>query len=126
MNIGPIHKLARRWRDEAERFRHRGLHGQAEMTESYASDLEACLREWELEALTLEEAAAESGYSYSTLQKQVSNGKIPNAGEPRRPLIARTDLPLKGGRMRELSIVEPDLAGEILNGPNSQKGGQRG
>ncbi len=115
MNIGPIHNLAHKWRDEAKRFRRRGLRDQADMTESYASDLEACLREWELEALTLDEAAIESGYSYSTLQKKISDGEIPNAGEWGRPRIARMDLPLKGGRSSALGIEEPDLAGEILN-----------
>ncbi len=45
------------------------------MAESYADELEEALREAELEALTLEAAASESGYSYSAIQKMVA-GRI--------------------------------------------------
>jgi hypothetical protein len=70
--------------------------------------LERGVREWELEALTLEEAVKESGYTYSALQKKVG-GEIENVGSKGSPRIRRQDLPMKGGRGGE-----PDLAGAIL------------
>jgi hypothetical protein len=110
MNVSGLQELAARWRSEAELYRRRGLEQPARMAESFAAELEQRLDEWRLEALTLDQAAAESGYSYSALQKAVSSGAIPTAGDRGRPRIRRCDLPRKpagknGG---------PDLAGERL------------
>ncbi|MDE2782551.1 MAG: hypothetical protein OXK77_06320, partial [Gemmatimonadota bacterium] len=41
------------------------------------------------------EAARESGYSADHLGRLVRDGRIPNAGRPGAPRIARTDLPRK-------------------------------
>ena len=50
----------------------------------------------ELEAtLSLVEAASESGYSADHLGRLVRDGKIPNAGRPGAPRIARKHLPRK-------------------------------
>jgi hypothetical protein len=62
-----------------------------------ASDLEAALEEGAKEALTLTEAADESGYSADHLGRLVRDGKIPNAGRPGAPRIARRSLPAKAG-----------------------------
>src|SRR6266571_7269591 len=51
--------------------------------------------ERELEALTLEQAERESGYSYSALQKMVATGRLRNVGAPHRPRVQRGDLPKK-------------------------------
>ena len=53
------------------------LDGTASLAETYADDLEERLREWGLEAPTLEEAALETGLAYDTLQKKVSRGSLP-------------------------------------------------
>lgn len=113
MNFDPLRDLAETWREEAALFRQRGLDGHARVAESYAADLEERLRQWRLEALTLEEATAESGYSYSALQKRVASGDLPNAGEKGSPRIRRCDLPQKGGSPC-LEADEPDISGEIL------------
>ena len=116
MNLSHLRTLASSWRGEAETFRRRGREGDAQMMESVANDLERHLTEWKLEALTLEDAALESGYTYSSLQQRIGKGEIPNAGEKGSPRVRRCDLPLKGGRKTlRLESGEPDLAGEILN-----------
>ena len=115
MNLSRLRELAESWRAEAELYRRRGMPGRADMAESYAADLETALWEWQLEVLTLEKASAESGYSYSTLQKKLASGELPNVGEKGSPRISRRDLPMKGGSERvRLDTGEPDIAGEIL------------
>ena len=111
MNVRPLTSLALEWRDDAALLRRRGAPRQADALESAAEDLEERLRAWELEALTLDEAAAESGYSYSTLQHRVASGDLPNAGESGSPRIRRCDLPSKGGSAGP--TAEPDLAEEM-------------
>lgn len=111
---GPGH-LAARWRADAEVLRRRGAAALAEALESCAAELEAWERERALEGLTLEQAASESGYSYSRLQQLIACGTIPNGGEPYRPRIRRCDLPKKPGyRVLRLVTGEPDLAADIL------------
>jgi hypothetical protein len=92
MNVQPLQSLATQRRSEAELFRRRGLDDSARLVESYACDLEMRIREWGLEALTLEEAAAESGLAYDTLQKKVARGSLPNVGARRAPRVRRCDL----------------------------------
>ena len=91
MNAAGLSDLAARWRDDADRFRRLGQEAPAAMAKAYANELEERLRAWQLEALTLEEAAEESGFAYSTLQQKVSAGEIPNAGERGRPRVRRRD-----------------------------------
>jgi len=98
------------WRHEAAVLRRRGAAGQAEALESCAAELEAWESQRALEALTLEEAERESGYSYSAIEKMVRRGEIENVGEKGRPRVRRGDLPRKA--RREL----PDLAGPVLDG----------
>ena len=87
--------LAAAWRADAAVLRHRGAEALAASLESCADELERWAEEWALERLTLEQAARESGYGYSTLQHLVAGKRIPNAGSPRRPRIRRADLPRK-------------------------------
>ena len=103
-----------RWRDEAATLRHRGAESQAALLEQVADELEAGLLEQELEALTLKEAAAESGYSYSAIQKMVACGELLNVGDKHRPRLRRGDLPRKPRRASEPRDAEPDLVGTIL------------
>jgi len=71
-------------------------------------------REHQLATMSLQEAANESGYSYSAVQQWVSSGRIPNAGDVYKPLVRRGDLPRKpGGHVRS---VEGELAEVILDG----------
>ena len=115
MNIASLQDLAHRWRDEAAQLRRRGIDREACLIESLADDHEETLREWHLEALTLEAAADESGFAYSTLQQRLTAGDLPNAGEKGAPRIRRCDLPTRGGaKLREVG-GEPDLADRILS-----------
>ena len=105
-------ELATRWRAEAAIMRRWGGEAQADAAEHAAAELDAWEREQALSELTLSEAAEESGLSYSTLQKQVAKGEIPNAGTKHRPRIRRRDLPRKPARPQREG--EPDLAGRVL------------
>jgi hypothetical protein len=93
-SAGPA-ALAARWRADAGVLRHRGDEALASCLEGVAAELDEWVHAWELERLTLEQAAAESGYSYSTLQHLVAAKRLPNAGSARRPRIRRGDLPRK-------------------------------
>ena len=110
-------RLIGQWRCEAETLRKLGATAQAVLLESCVGELEAAQREQALEALTLNEATQESGYSYSTLQKKVASGELPNVGSKNCPRVRRGDLPRKAGRLpRGPSDGEPDLVGTILTG----------
>jgi hypothetical protein len=105
-----------RWRTEAEILHRRGADDQASVLESCASELEQEGRLFSLEVLTLEQAADESRYSYSALEKMVRSGRIPNVGKPGAPRLRRCDLPKKSGGAREPRRGEPDLAQLVLAG----------
>ena len=72
-----------------------------------AGELEVIQREHTLESLSLSEAAAERGLSYSAMQRRVAAGEVPNVGDKGRPRVRRCDLfnPPTGG---------PDIAAEVL------------
>jgi hypothetical protein len=108
-------ELATRWRAEAALLRRRGAELQAVTLESCAVELEAHEREQALEALTLERAAQESGYSYSALQKLVATGTLANVGRAHAPRVRRGDLPRKVGRAAP-APGGPDLAALIRGG----------
>ena len=114
-----ISRLTTRWRAEAEILHRRGADEQAAVLESCASDLEQEGRLFSLEALTLQQAAEESRYSYSALEKMVRSGRVPNAGLAGLPRIRRGDLPKKPGSSREPREGEPDLAQLVLAGKGS-------
>ena len=62
------------------------------------AELEELERSQGEELLTLDDAAQESGYNADSLARMIRQGKIPNAGERRRPRIRRCDLPRRPGR----------------------------
>lgn len=102
--------LAASWRADAGVLRHRGAEPLAASLESCAAELETWARAWELEALTLEQASVESGYSYSALQHMVAERRIKNVGTRHRPRIARHDLPRKAN----VAPVGQGLADRVL------------
>jgi len=111
-----LSRITAQWRDEAKILHRRAADAQAAVMESCAADLEQEARAFSLETLTLEQAVAESGYSYSALQKMVRYRRIPNAGTPHRPRVRRSDLPKKPGNGNESPKGEPDLANLVLAG----------
>lgn len=109
-------RLATRWHKEAEILHRRGADDQATVLESCAKEVLEEGRLFSSEAITLEQAAQESGYSYSALQKMTRGGTIPNAGAKRSPRVRRGDLPKKPGSAREPQGGQPDLAERVLAG----------
>lgn len=95
-----MHSLAGRWRDDAAVLRRWGDERGAVLLEAVAGELEAAVRDFEGEVLTLDEAARESGYSVDLLGRMVREGKLENAGRPGAPRIRRADLPLKPAKAR--------------------------
>ena len=79
-----------------------------------ARRLEERARDYQLETLSLEAAAEESGYSYSHLQRMVAEGAIENVGAPGSPRIRRSSLPHKAGQGLRLGAEPGDLADMIL------------
>ena len=107
--------LPAQWRSEAEHLRVLGAAHQAKAIEWCAGELEQAQREWELEELTLQEAADASGFSYSAIQKMVANEELPNVGGKGSPRVRRGDLPKKPSKREPgLESDGPDLAGELL------------
>ena len=104
------HDLAARWRAEIDVLRKRGAEAVAAAVESCADELEQSLREAALEALTLSEAAEESGYSKSHLSRLIATDRLPNAGRRNAPRVKRGDLPRKPDNPMDDG---PDLVGQI-------------
>ena len=90
--------LSSRWRASAEQLRAYGAEAQATALVKCAAELEEAWREWELEALTLEEAVEESGYTRSHLKRLLRDQAIPNSGDEGETRILRSHLPKKPGQ----------------------------
>ncbi len=97
----PPDSLVHQWRTHAQTLRKYGAESQALAVESCAEELKLWLRECLTEALTLQEAARESGYSADHLGRLVRDGKVPNAGRANAPRIRRCDLPMKREDLRD-------------------------
>jgi len=95
--MAALYKLAERWRSDAERFLAYGDKRGARTCELHANELERAIGRRQREVVSLETAAAESGYSVDHLGRLVREGTIPNAGEPGAPRIRRVDRPRKPG-----------------------------
>ena len=88
-------ELATRWRQDAEVCARYGDERGAGVLRQVADELDAAVRAAADEELTLEAAAAESGYSRDRLRHMVADGEIQNAGRRGAPRIRRGDLPRK-------------------------------
>ena len=93
-----LEQLSQAWLAEAEVLRRRGAATLADVLTACAQELKQAVFQRELELVNLEQASAESGFSYSALEKMVRSGRLPNAGQKGRPLVRRGDLPRKGHR----------------------------
>jgi len=115
------------WRGRADELRPYA-EAAARAFETAAAELEAIAVEEEVTALTLEEAADESGYSSEHLGRLVREGVIPNAGRRRAPRIQRRDLPRKAAQLRaagdDLTLVGA-TPGQIARAVVSPEGGPR-
>ena len=80
-------------RADAERFA--VVHAQVDGATVYsrlADRLEATLLAYETEPLTLDAAAREVNVSYTTMQRRVARGDVPNIGRRGAPRVRRCDL----------------------------------
>lgn len=92
--------LRQRWL--ARRDELRGLHALVDgavLCESLLAELDALARDAATEPLSLQQAAAESGYSPDHLGRLVRERKITNVGRRNAPRIRRGDLPAKPARV---------------------------
>jgi hypothetical protein len=106
----PFQGLGDEWRARAKMLRSYGAEAAAKTLEACACELELDFEAWLDEPLTLDEASAESGYSYSSLQKRVSNDELPNAGDKGTPRVRRRHLPQKprvepGGGIADAALL---------------------
>ena len=85
--------------------------------EACADELDRHETETGLEALTLTQAADESGYSGAHIARMLEAGRLPNAGEKYAPRICRKDLPKKPPKApaSQPSAPDPDLVGAVLS-----------
>ncbi len=114
------HPLAEKWRQDADRDEKRGLRDAAAMGRHFADELEAYEADYENEILTLDQAAAESGYSKDHLSLLITQGKLPNAGKKGAPRVRRRDLPRKP-RDAPLSPV-PALGPQLVQAALAEQG----
>lgn len=87
--------LPQQWRERAQLLREHGAPDHAQLLEHLATQLDRALAAGGDEALTLVEAAKESGYTSDHLGSLLKRGVIPNAGRPKAPRIRRSDVPHK-------------------------------
>ena len=104
-----VEALPATWRRQAKALRQYGGDTPAVALESCAAELEATLRKRDQTTLSLTEAARESGYSADHLGRLVRDGRIPNAGRPGAPRIARRNLPCKTGAAKPRLAARPSL-----------------
>ncbi len=105
----PFAPLIAELRADADRYARDGVFVDgAKLLSRVADQVETAQRAWLYELLTLEQAADESGQSYSTLQKKVRAGNITNAGSKHPPRVRRCDL------LQPPHSTGPDLAGLVL------------
>ena len=92
-----------------------GGYCQARTLVQAAEILEWAQMVWDNEPLTLTQAAEESRFSYSAIQKMVASGESENVGGKGNPRVRRGDLPKKAKQPRRSHGPEgPDLVGDLF------------
>ena len=110
-----VEALPANWRRRAKALRRYASESPAVALERCAAELEDTIRERDETTLSLVEAARESGYSADHLGRLVRDGRIPNAGRPGAPRIARRDLPRKAQTPPEPPLAEEPRRRELSN-----------
>ena len=64
----------------------------------------------DVDALTLRQASALGGYAPDSLQRMVASGQIENIGRKHKPLIRRTDVPIKPGHSLRTTATADQLS----------------
>lgn len=91
--MSAVHELLETWRRQAEVFRQWGRPDAADMLEEAARQVEGALTADADSLLSLDEAAAASGYSKRRLRELLADGRLENRGRKGAPRIRRADLP---------------------------------
>jgi hypothetical protein len=99
--------LPETWRALAVQMRSLGGDAQARTLEWCADQLTTAMLQKGDELLSLHRAAEESGYSVDHLGRLLREGKIPNSGRRAKPLIRRSDLPVKASRRKARPCASP-------------------
>ena len=94
-------ELCERWQADASTLRQWGAKDEAQVVERCARELAEALGTHDDEALTLAEAAAESGYSVSHLRRLITQNKLRDTAQVGPPLVRRGDLPRKPGGQQQ-------------------------
>ena len=110
-----VEALPATWRKRAKALRRYGGETPAVALECCAAELEATLVERDETTFSLVEASRDSGYSADHLGRLVRDGKIPNAGRPGAPRIARRHLPRKAHAPAEPRLARKGRSGEVSN-----------
>jgi hypothetical protein len=110
-----VAELAARWRADADLLEGHGAAQAAATARRLADQLDAAIRADLDVALTLTEAARESGYSVDRLRHKVAAGELPNAGRKGSPRIRRADLPRRAPKRKAKSrtLDVSDAAGRL-------------
>ena len=110
-----VRKLPAAWRSRAKALRRYGSEPPAIALERCAEELDATIRDRDETTYSLVEASRESGYTADHLGRLVRDGKIPNAGRPGAPRIARRDLPRKAQTQTESPLADKPRRGDVSN-----------
>ncbi len=94
-------ELRKRWTADASTLRQWGAEDEAQVVERCARELAEALDTHDDEALTLAEAAAESGYSVSHLRRLIAQNKLRDTAQVGPPRVRRGDLPRKPGGQQQ-------------------------
>ena len=93
----PFDELIAALREEADRYAETDAHvSGAKLCRRIAGEIESAEREWLWGTLTIQEAADETGRSYTTIWRKVKRGKLENVGTDEHPKVRRLDLYTEG------------------------------
>ena len=96
--LSPLARLPQEFQANANAARTlAGAEAAAHVWEEAARAVDQRLREARLEALPLDQAEAESGYTGSHLRRMLRDKTLPNSGTAQEPRILRIHLPRKPG-----------------------------
>ena len=95
-----IEYLVDSWRADATRLRAWGCNDQAQVLERCAGELKEHLAAMADVTLSLEAAAAETGYSTAHLRRLIARGVLADIGQNGETAILRRELPYKPGHQR--------------------------
>lgn len=99
-DLAPLRELLERWGNQATVLRPFAPEV-ATAFEQLAAELETAIGTLDSATVTIEEAAALSGYSEAQLRRLVKNHSVPNVGTGREVRIRRGDLPRHAGQLAQ-------------------------